>query len=137
MIVLALTGVLGSCCGRGESYADTSLRFSLDYYYSINSIELIGGHKSVQNYDDRVTLNPADTVCSFRITYSEGFYYSETDSVWTDTITLAYKFKPAYINNGCEEEMIMISNARVSNTTFTKAEIIDQYNGYQTVQITP
>jgi hypothetical protein len=119
--------------------------YSSGYYYNytITKIELVEAKKTIDygNYsyynDVKLTLNPSDSVCTFRIFYTD--YYNYPDSSWVGMLKVKYTAAPEYLDDGCETKMIMSYDAKVASSSFSSA-IIKYYGYYDdrpTIEITP
>lgn len=100
--------------GLTFQFADTTL---------INRIDFVGSgrYKEFNSQTARVTLNPADTVCSFEIHYNED----------SGMVIIKYKPRVEYDDKG---EIKVIQEATIDYTSFRSAVFLNgYYNERQTI----
>jgi hypothetical protein len=134
-VFVALSGMFGACCetvSDREHYTRGSLTFIVsDPKYIIQRIESIGGSSDPYSYK---TLNPGDTISSYRVFYSTK---NQADSVWNGIVTLSYTWSPVF--RKCDRDVEMdYKNIKVFSTTFTYVGLYNNKDVYGTeVTITP
>lgn len=140
LLMLCFSRLLSSCCdANNDVSSENGFYFQFSDFSKVVKIELIGTGR-VLDYSDSsgtsayITLNPADTVSSFRI-----FYETTTGGEGDGVVTMGYTRVPNFRSNECEEAIEVVYNSHISNTTFSKAVMHNASNflGRNYVEITP
>lgn len=120
--------MLSSCCYNNEDVTSNDVFLSFTDYTVIDKIEFVGANNtsSIQSTEAKVTLNPDDTVCSYRIFYKGG----------NGVVSLSYKPKMRYTSVSCGDNLEITYSVKVQSTTFTAANLVPSYSNYVYVQIT-
>ena len=129
--ILILTAIadISACCQSGNMPSKGLSIVLVNSPEIINKIEFVGTgrEKYYTKYYADVTLNPIDTICTYRV-----FYGNDSDDV-----TLAYKGTTNNQNADCEEKLDIHYNVKIVSTTFSKAELQTDYDDQKYVQVTP
>ena len=131
-LILILTAIvnLTSCC---YSDATNNGAINIEMYnspYSITKVKFVGTNreKYIGDYIAQVSLNPADTQCTFRVYYNND----------SDDVTLGYKGFPSNMEDNCKEKLDIHYQVKIVSTTFSYAYVPSGFlNSDKNVQVTP
>lgn len=138
LIFLSLSWLLSSCCVQdGYINSNNGFYFGFEDQSKITKIELMGTGRTI-NYQDsigvraHITLNPADTISSYRIFYEN----EQLQTSGSGIVAIKYIRHPAYTNDGCDDEALVIGYELTNGgTTFKGVALFRTSTGSIYVEI--
>jgi hypothetical protein len=116
--MILLSGLVCFSCCTEQVDSSGGFIFREAFREKIVKIDLVGANKTIyyNSTEANITLNPADTVSRYVVYFTND----------TGTVEITYKKSLSYLDGSCKENLVVVYEPFVSNTTFSSATINNQ-----------